>query len=150
MSNHFACLLYKRFVCKIDNVAVCLYLYGMKADRIYKHLGSRIKALRKALGRTQDQIANQVGMSRASLANIEAGRQKVLVHQLFDFAEALELESPTDLLPPLQSAANRNPAGSDLPLTTEGLTKKQRQEVLKLVGSALSNNNDKHEGSEDV
>lgn len=121
----------------------------MKHDRIYKNLGSRIRALRKGLGRSQGQVANQVGLSRASLANIEAGRQKVLVHQLFDLAKALDLESPIDLLLPPQSQYTHGSAGADLPLTTEGLTKKQRQEVLSLVSDALNNNDEKNEGSED-
>lgn len=90
---------------------------------------------------TQEQLAKRVGISRASLANIEAGRQQVLVHHLFALTSALDLESPLQLL--LSSSAQARPEGaaSDLPLTDEGLTEKQRREVLSLMGGVLENNN---------
>ncbi len=103
--------------------------------------------MRKGLRRTQDQLAKQVGISRASLANIEAGRQQVLVHHLFGLAEALQLESPAALLlrphaDALRSRPARPGAASDLPLSSEGLTEKQRQEVLRLMGDTLNNNHE--------
>ena len=114
---------------------------------IYKNLGMRIRDLRGNLGLTQEQLARQIDISRASLANIEAGRQKLLVHLLFDLADALQLDSPAALLLPPQAPARRAKAAADLPLSGEGLTEKQRREVLRLMGDALSNNN--HEGRED-
>jgi hypothetical protein len=39
-----------------------------------------------------------VGLSRTSIANIEAGRQKILLHQLLDLAAAVEVH-PSALLP---------------------------------------------------
>lgn len=117
----------------------------MDSDRVYRDLGIRIRDLRKGLRRTQDQLAKQVGISRASLANIEAGRQQVLVHHLFGLAEALQLESPAALLlrpraDALRSRSARPGTASDLPLSSEGLTEKQRQEVLRLMGDTLNNN----------
>ncbi len=38
------------------------------------------------------------GLSRASIANIENGKQRVLLHQLFQFADALQV-SLSDLIP---------------------------------------------------
>ena len=70
----------------------------MDAQKVYRNLGIRIKGLRGSLGFTQDRLAKQIGISRASLANIERGKQQVLVHHLFALAEALELESPSDLM----------------------------------------------------
>jgi transcriptional regulator with XRE-family HTH domain len=114
----------------------------MDADQIYKNLGRRIKTLRKeGLRLTQEQLAKRVGISRASLANIEAGRQQVLVHHLFALASALDLDSPVQLL--LSSSGQARPEGatSNLPLAGEGLTEKQRREVLNLMGGVLENNN---------
>lgn len=48
----------------------------------------------------QETLANMLRISRGSLANIETGRQNVLVHNLYKFAAALKL-TPFDLLPPL-------------------------------------------------
>ena len=90
---------------------------------------------------TQEQLAKRVGISRASLANIEAGRQQVLVHHLFALASALDLESPVQLLLTPRAQSRSDGATSDLPLADEGLTEKQRREVLSLMGGVLENNN---------
>jgi len=124
-------------VCHVDIHCVCSYQNIMGARQIYRNLGIRIKGLRGSLGLTQDQLAKQVGISRASLANIERGKQQVLVHHLFAIAESLQLESPTDLLLAPQAGSRRHRAQNDLPLAEEGLTDKQRQEVLSLVGGVL-------------
>lgn len=113
----------------------------MGVERIYKTLGIRIRDLRKSLGLTQDRLAKQVGISRASLANIERGKQQVLVHHLFALADGLQLESPAQLLLAPQRGGRKRSAAADLPLSGEGLTDKQRQEVLRLMGGVLENNN---------
>ena len=113
----------------------------MDADQIYENLGKRIRDLRKSLRQTQEQLAQQVGISRASLANIEAGRQQVLVHHLFGIAAALLLDSPALLLLPPHARSRTDGAVAPLPLTGEGLTEKQRREVLSLMGGVLENNN---------
>src|SRR5437016_6301362 len=75
----------------------------MLPDPIYKQIGAVIKARRKKLGLKQETLAGMLGISRGSLANVETGRQNVLVHQLYRFAASLEL-SPFDLLPQPSSA----------------------------------------------
>ena len=42
-------------------------------------LGARILAARKRARITQDQLASAIGLSRSSVANIEAGRQSLSV-----------------------------------------------------------------------
>jgi transcriptional regulator with XRE-family HTH domain len=66
---------------------------------LYKLLGSRAATRRKQLGLTQEEIAKQIGLSRASLANLETGRQKILLHHVYELAAALELRTITDLIP---------------------------------------------------
>jgi len=121
----------------------------MDSDRIYKNLGKRIRDLRKSLSLTQDRLAKRIGISRASLANIEAGRQQVLVHHLFALANALDLESPVQLLLSPRAQPRPDGAAADLPLAGEGLTEKQRREVLSLMGGVLDNNN-VNSGKEDA
>ena len=72
----------------------------MKQDALYAHIGTLIKARRKHTKLTQETLSARIGISRASLANIETGRQTLLVHQLYALATVLEL-SPADLLPPV-------------------------------------------------
>jgi transcriptional regulator with XRE-family HTH domain len=113
----------------------------MDTERIYKDLGARIRGLRKGLGQTQERLAAQIGMSRASLANIEAGRQQVLVHHLFAVAEALQLDSPAQLLLSPRTRTHARDTDSELPVAGEGLTEKQRREVLRLMGGVLDAGN---------
>ena len=64
----------------------------MNLRLLYKRLGLIIRARRQELGLTQEKLSRQLGISRASLANIETGQQRVLVHQLYSLAEKLGVE----------------------------------------------------------
>lgn len=77
----------------------------MQTEHIYKHIGSTIKTRRKALNWTQDVLASKLFISRASLANIETGRQNVLVHQLYSFAKTLELDVKDFLVRPVSTSS---------------------------------------------
>jgi transcriptional regulator with XRE-family HTH domain len=69
----------------------------MKDAEIYEAVGQAIRAQRERRRMTQGELADLVKMSRASVTNIELGRQSLLVDQLCRFARALEVQ-PTDLL----------------------------------------------------
>jgi transcriptional regulator with XRE-family HTH domain len=84
-----------------------------------------IKARRKTLQLKQENLANMLGISRGSLANIETGRQSILVHQLYRFAAALEL-TPVDLLPP-PSTEHARTGSSALPLPDDLKAQQKRQ-----------------------
>jgi transcriptional regulator with XRE-family HTH domain len=66
---------------------------------VYKLLGSRAATRRKQLKLKQDEVAKQIGLSRASVANLETGRQKILLHHVYRLAAALELRSIMELIP---------------------------------------------------
>lgn len=55
----------------------------------YLRLGGRIVMRRKLLGMTQDTLAEAVGLDRSSIANLEAGRQRVPLHKVEMIAYAL-------------------------------------------------------------
>ena len=63
---------------------------------------------------TQDELATASGLSRASIVNIEAGRQKLLLHNLFGISKALGV-TPTEFIAPLEQVAL-----SDVDLTSAG------------------------------
>lgn len=67
-------------------------------DRIYRLVGERVRARRKKIPLTQEQLAKIVGLSRTSMTNIEKGRQRLQVHTLYMLSDALRTE-PADLLP---------------------------------------------------
>jgi len=70
----------------------------MKDDDLYEMLGQEIRRRREALKMRQGDLADLVELSRASVTNIELGKQSVLVDQLYKFADALKVK-PADLLP---------------------------------------------------
>ena len=106
------------------------YINGSVAtDPIYKYIGELIKARRKTLKLKQESLASMLGISRGSLANIETGRQNILVHNLYKFATVLKLK-PFDLLP--QPSTNQSKAGhAELPLP-EDLKAEQKKQVARL------------------
>ena len=69
-------------------------------DSLYKLIGDRIKMKREQLRPvlSQARLAEMVRLSRASLVNIEAGRQKAPVHVLWDICDAIGIEM-TSLIP---------------------------------------------------
>lgn len=60
--------------------------------------GEQLRTFRDARQTTQADLADAAGMSRATLANIESGRQSVSLEQLYGLASALACE-PAALLP---------------------------------------------------
>jgi len=65
----------------------------------YRLVGSTLAARRKALRLKQAEVAEQIGLTRASLANIESGRQKFMLHQIYKLATALRVHSIAELIP---------------------------------------------------
>lgn len=66
-------------------------------EPVYRQLGSKIESLRTVLGWNQLDLAKKVQMSRGSIANIETGRQRVLLADVEKFALAFN-SSPKNLM----------------------------------------------------
>ncbi|SRR5260221_7098787 len=103
---------------------------GIDTKRFYIDLGEIVRRRRRAIGQTQADLAIKLGLARASIANIESGRQKTLTHQFFQLATALELQI-ADLLPPVNPGAFVGKEVGDLPLP-EGLSARQRAQISHL------------------
>lgn len=58
-------------------------------DTLYSEIGRRIRAERESLGFHQSDVATCVGLTRTSMVNIEAGRQRLPLHTLYAIADAL-------------------------------------------------------------
>lgn len=67
-------------------------------DRIYRVFGSRLRELREGKSVTQEELARRVDLSRTSITNIEKGRQRVMLHQMVELAQALDAD-PNALMP---------------------------------------------------
>ena len=70
----------------------------MRQEDLYQAVGQRIRRIREERRLTQAELAELVSLSRTSITNIEQGRQKLLLHTLYDIAAALTVK-PADLLP---------------------------------------------------
>lgn len=70
------------------------------AAPIYSMLGRLIGQARSERGVTQEVLAVQVGLTRSSITNIEAGRQRIQLHVFLEIAAALDVP-PEQLLPRL-------------------------------------------------
>lgn len=102
----------------------------MNQEAIYKHIGDVIKKRRKHLGLTQEDLSKQLAISRASLANIETGRQNFPVHQLYSIAKALAM-APMDLLPAPAENGSRK-VDESLSFSTT-LSSKQKDEITRFI-----------------
>jgi transcriptional regulator with XRE-family HTH domain len=64
----------------------------MIVEPVYRQLGAKIEQLRTMLGWTQIDLAKKVGLTRGSIANIELGRQRILLHDIEKFCKAFNIE----------------------------------------------------------
>lgn len=71
----------------------------MENSRLYSLVGSRISQRRLEMKITQADLAEAVGVSRPSLANMERGKQVIALHHLYRLVSALELSAITELVP---------------------------------------------------
>jgi transcriptional regulator with XRE-family HTH domain len=108
----------------------------MSDEAIYKAFGQAVATRRKGLNLTQATLAARVGISRASIANIESGRQNVLLHHVYRLASALEFSKVSDLLP----AQPKPPTQEDLDmiLSDETVTARGKAQITDLIASALA------------
>ena len=101
--------------------------------RFYEDVGRRVRAAREKAGLTQGQLATRIGLTRSSIANLEAGRQKILLHALYGLSDVLDLD-PAVLLPDRKRAQ-----GLDFARLSEqasGFPADDRAFVLNVVGAA--------------
>lgn len=75
--------------------------------RFYARLGGSVRSVRVGTGLSQADLAERIGFTRASVSNLEAGRQRITAHLLVQLAEALDV-APSRLLPGLSSQPERN------------------------------------------
>jgi transcriptional regulator with XRE-family HTH domain len=109
---------------------------SMSDMELYRRLGRAVAKRRDELGLTQGEVAEKLGLSRASLANLENGRQRIMVHQLFGLVNALKLKSILDLVPETWVLAEPLPA---IKMTGgAALSPQEQSTVASLLASALA------------
>lgn len=86
--------------------------------QLYEAIGHRIRDARQRRDRTQTDLARSLDMTRSSVANFEAGRQRVTVHLLLQIAE--ELDTPVGALLGEPAPTLRAVAGTTLTEALDG------------------------------
>ena len=110
----------------------------VESDQIYKLFGMRVAEARAKAELTQTELGEQIGLSRASVANIEAGRQRVVLHQAIKIAGVLGTESLADLLPLdlLRPSKKVRAKSLKLNLTGSRLSKREAADIARIVASS--------------
>jgi len=70
-------------------------------SNFYTAVVNKLKIARQAKGVDQESLAQMLGLTRASIINIEKGRQRPSVYQLWLMARFLNIPI-TDLIPPVE------------------------------------------------
>lgn len=108
----------------------------MLESNLYKAFGDAVAKRRNSLGLTQVELARRIGMSRASLANIECGRQNVLLHHAYNLASALEFSAVGDLLPAIAKADQTHSV--NLALSDKSVTERGKAQITELITTVLT------------
>lgn len=66
-------------------------------EPVYRQFGAKVESMRAVMMITQEDLAKRVKLTRASITNIEAGKQRVLLADVERFAIALGI-SPRSLM----------------------------------------------------
>ena len=69
---------------------------GFRDERYRRLIGTLVER-RKALGLTQQVVAERLGLHKQFVSRVELGERRLDVVEFFDFAKALDLE-PSELL----------------------------------------------------
>lgn len=69
-----------------------------KVEPCYLEIGAAIRHYRAARDMSQAELGTRIGVTRASVANLESALQRTMLHQLPTIARALRVKT-RDLLP---------------------------------------------------
>lgn len=101
--------------------------------------GAAVAKRREELKMTQAKLSGLTGLSRASIASIEKGRQNVLLHHVYDLAQALRLRNVGDLLPARPQSRHREVEEKvqwpeiEVRVTSGAVTDREAADVLELL-----------------
>lgn len=105
---------------------------------LYKIIGSRIRNARADLGLNQEELSEKIGISRASVSNIEIGRQQPPLHILYAISQALQTD--VQLLLPTRQEIDENMSVDligDI-LKTENIQENTRKKIEDLINKLNS------------
>lgn len=107
----------------------------MDTKTFNQKIGILLQKLRTENRMTQDELAKLTGMSRASIANMETGRQAMSAYQAYLIVTAFQLRDMNALFP----SPEIDTEGADVKLSgSSQLNEIQRQQVEALIARSTT------------
>ena len=132
-----------KHVCQVDIEESAIHKHNMDEEKLSRLVGQRVRSLRLRNDLNQQALAESVGISRASVANIETGRQPVSLINLYKLADTFRV----DLIDLLPAASEVKTAKKINVNSSSELTDKEKEDArklyLSLVKSQRSGDNEK-------
>ncbi len=97
--------------------------------KLYEFIGSQIRRFREEADLKQGELATRVQLSRASITNIELGRQRLSIHQTYQLAEALNVDV-SEIFPPKEAIKNNSARPT---ISIRGLSSKANHWVSRVI-----------------
>lgn len=106
-------------------------------DGLYLYVGIELRKARNALGATQRDVGDAMGLSQNSISNIEAGRQRIRLDELYGICMYLELD-PREILP-TKAEVTTSPTEHKVPIGKKliRLTKKEAEKSVRKLDRLL-------------
>ncbi len=111
----------------------------VQPNQINVAFGRAVAKRRQELRLTQSMLSGLTGLSRASIASIEKGRQNILLHHVYDLAQALQLRHAGDLLP---ARPGSQKGEFEVRVSHGDVSDQEAADVSALIGRFLRNDED--------
>lgn len=108
-------------------------------SKFYLALGSSIRQARTKAKLKQETFATFLNLSRASIVNIEKGRQHPPIHLLWDIAKILNIQV-SDLLPQFEIGEKVSPQWKKI-IAKESTNKEIKEKILGFIEEIESKTN---------
>jgi DNA-binding XRE family transcriptional regulator len=119
----------------VDKPKFSGHLMEMDTKTFNQKIGILLQKLRTENRMTQDELAKLTGMSRASIANMETGRQAMSAYQAYLIVTAFQLRDMNALFP----SPEIDTEGADVKLSgSSQLNEIQRQQVEALIARSTT------------
>jgi len=108
----------------------CGYVF-MDEKVIYDYIGKKIRQIREQRDMKQESLAGALGLSRASVANYESGRQAISISDLYKLADFLKTEI-CDILPSVKEIKEKS-APEQLIEKADDIGEEQKKEIKSFI-----------------
>jgi len=108
----------------------------MSNNNVNIKVGQQIKSVRELRGYSQADLANKLKINRASLSQLESGKQQITVSLIYKLAQVLETDVTTFLLP--LNAINSE-STITAKLSQEDITDDTKSSILRFITKTPDN-----------